>query len=338
MATNLIQNELLRVPYKQVDGTEIPTDVYLPLRKATGDHALAPVLIMCHGGGFIVGWSRMNNADTIEDCLERGWIVLSIEYRLCPGVDLVEGPMTDARDVLRWVQTGGLATALEKASTSIRPDPERVMAMGASAGGHLALSMAWDVEKPPLAILDFYGPKMFDDPFWLRPIEEVRSRLPSMLPDSAFEHLYQEKTVFMGGISLEGQRDAAGPTRSVPMQPNLNDKRQLFAMQAIAQGKVLRSIWPAFPNGLDRVDPARNVHKDWPPTAIVHGTADTMVPMHLSQAFEGLLKEQGVETEFIEVEDEPHTFLGKMVKGSKTWDTQRRGFDFLERILRLSYP
>lgn len=179
---------------------------------------------------------------------------------------------------------------------------------------------------------------MFDDPFWLRPIEEVRNRLPSILPDSAFEHLYQEKTVFMGGISLEGQRDAAGATRSVPMQPNLNDKRQLFAMQAIAQGKVLRSIWPAFPNDLDRVDPARNVHKDWPPTAIVHGTADTMVPMHLSQAFEGLLKEKGVETEFIEVEDEPHTFLGKMVKGSKTWDTQRRGFDFLERILRLSYP
>lgn len=141
MATNLIQNELLRVPYKEVDGTEIPTDVYLPLRKATGDNALAPVLIVCHGGGFIVGWSRMNNEDTIEDCLERGWIVLSIEYRLCPGVDLLEGPMTDARDVLRWVQTGGLATALEKASISIRPDPERVMAMGASAGGHLALSM-----------------------------------------------------------------------------------------------------------------------------------------------------------------------------------------------------
>lgn len=141
MAATPLQNELIRVPYKEVDGTEIPTDVYLPLRQAIGDHALAPVLIMCHGGGFIVGWSRMNNADTIENCLERGWIVLSIEYRLCPGVDLLEGPMTDARDVLHWVQTGGLATALEKASISIRPDPERVMAMGASAGGHLTLSM-----------------------------------------------------------------------------------------------------------------------------------------------------------------------------------------------------
>jgi acetyl esterase/lipase len=141
VAATPIQIEFIRVPYKEVDGMPIPTDVYIPLQKATGDHALAPVLIMCHGGGFIVGWSRMNNADTIEDCLERGWIVLSIEYRLCPGVDLLEGPITDARDVLRWAQAGGLATALEKASISIRPDPERVMAMGASAGGHLALSM-----------------------------------------------------------------------------------------------------------------------------------------------------------------------------------------------------
>jgi acetyl esterase/lipase len=131
----------LRLPYKKVNGVEIPTDVHLPSTKSAAENALAPVLIMVHGGGFVLGYSKMNNADQIQDCLDRGWIVLSIEYRLCPGVNLLKGPMCDARDVLLWVQTGGLAAALKGASSPVQPDPDRVMAMGASAGGHLSLCM-----------------------------------------------------------------------------------------------------------------------------------------------------------------------------------------------------
>jgi len=108
-------------------------------------------------------------------------------------------------------------------------------------------------------------------------------------------------------------------------------------MQVIAEGKVLQSIWPSFPEGLGLIDPALNVHGEWPPTAVVHGNADFMIPMRLSQSFIEALRSQGVETEFIEVDGEPHTFLGKMVKGSKTWKTQRKGFDFLEKALRRSY-
>lgn len=80
-----------------------------------------------------------------------------------------------------------------------------------------------------------------------------------------------------------------------------------------------------------------NVTTSWPPVAIVHGTADQMIPMRLSKAFAKVLSEQGVETEFFEVEGEPHTFCGKMVKGSATWDSQRRGFDWLEGVLERSH-
>lgn len=93
----------------------------------------------------MLGSFKMNNADQIQDCLGRGWIVLSIEYRLCPGVDILEGPMSDSRDALRWVQNGGLANSLEKAcgapAAPVQADPDRVMVMGASAGGHLSLCM-----------------------------------------------------------------------------------------------------------------------------------------------------------------------------------------------------
>ena len=89
----------------------------------------------------MLGHSKMNNRDQIEDGLQRGWIVLAIEHRLCPGVNVLEGPMTDVRDAFNWAQSGGLEKAIEEGGSHLRPDPERVMAMGTSAGGHLALSL-----------------------------------------------------------------------------------------------------------------------------------------------------------------------------------------------------
>lgn len=139
----------LRVPYKTVNTTQIPTDVHIPSpEQRDARYELAPVLIMIHGGGWCCGHSSMNNVDQIADSVARGWIVLSIEHRLCPGVNVLEGPMADARDCLAWAQTGGLSTALEEAGSDVKPDPDAVMAMGTSAGGHLALNMVGD---PPLA-------------------------------------------------------------------------------------------------------------------------------------------------------------------------------------------
>lgn len=86
-----------------------------------------------------MGHSEMNNCNQIQDCLDCGWIVLSVEYHLCPGVDVLEGAMTGVHDVLVRAQGGGLAGALKNASLDINPDPKRVMAMGTSAGGHLTL-------------------------------------------------------------------------------------------------------------------------------------------------------------------------------------------------------
>ena len=108
-------------------------------------------------------------------------------------------------------------------------------------------------------------------------------------------------------------------------------------MQAIVNGKVREAIWPPTPNDFHLIDPILNVTESWPPTAFVHGTADIMIPMYISRHLEARLKDKGIETEFFEVEGEPHTFVGKMVKGSQTWHTQRKGFDFLENVLERSY-
>jgi acetyl esterase/lipase len=141
--SNLI-DMALRLTYKSIDGIDIPTDVHLPAERRY-DHA--PVLLMLHGGGFVVGDASMNNRDQIENCLARGWIVLSLEYRLCPGSNVLEGPMTDVKDALCWVQEGRFGQALKQSRNDMEPDVDRVMACGTSAGGHLALSL---VRQPTL--------------------------------------------------------------------------------------------------------------------------------------------------------------------------------------------
>lgn len=108
-------------------------------------------------------------------------------------------------------------------------------------------------------------------------------------------------------------------------------------MHQIATGTVVNAIWPAYPKDLGKIDPILNINPKWPPTAIVHGTADATIPMRLSKEFEHKLKALGVQTQFFEVEGEPHTFVGKMKKGSQTWDTQRKGFDWLQERLKESY-
>jgi acetyl esterase/lipase len=157
-------------------------------------------------------------------------------------------------------------------------------------------------------------------------------------PEKEMDALYKEKSTFIGGVSLEGQSNAnAGQGQKRAGESPNQEARQAFAMCTISMGNVVPVIWPSTPNYLERIDPVQNVSRDWPPTAIVHGTADNMIPMCLSKVFEAELIKHGVETEFVEVEGEPHTFCGKMKKGSRTWDTQRRGFDFLQQVLENSY-
>ncbi|CAN9150625.1 unnamed protein product [Alternaria alternata] len=265
----------------------------------------------------MLGHAGINNRDQIADCVERGWIVLSIEHRLCPGVDVLEGPMEDVRDVLGWVQNGGLAGVLKESENGNKVPVDE------------GRKKAWTSSTPPLAILDFYGAKSFSSPFWAQPIPEMPAAFHAPLPASDIAAVHAEKTVFIGGTSLEGQ--PADPTHPNPQQ------RQAFAMHAIATGKVLNSIWPRYPADLQLIDPVLKVSSSWPPTAIVHGTADQTIPIAMSKELEKRLREAGVKTSLFEVQGEPHTFAGKMTKGSATWDSQRRGFDWLEERLEESY-
>ncbi|KAK7202440.1 Alpha/Beta hydrolase protein [Myxozyma melibiosi] len=322
--------DTLRYVYKVVDDCVIGTDVHLPA-PVSQEPTAYPVLFMIHGGAFVLGSSKMVSADQITDCTERGWIVLALDHRLCPQVKLLEGPMQDCRDALKWVQSGGLDKELAKdpKTAMYKADQDKIVAYGTSAGGHLALSMGFDVEKPVLAILDFYAPKVFNDPFWTSTIPSLERMLPKDLTPEFLNKVYDEKPVpIEGGVSLEGQATKG---------PNFSDPRQAFAFVNMAYGTLMRTIHP-FDDGYKPVDPYLNVSSSFPPTFVVHGGADEMIIPQMSRLFVEKMREVGATCEMIEIAGQPHSFVGRMQKGDETWNQQRKGFDWLQSIIEKGVP
>lgn len=58
-----------------------------------------------------------------------------------------------------------------------------------------------------------------------------------------------------------------------------------------------------------------------------------MVPIELSRALFDELKRHGVRCGMTDVPGEGHTFAAKMEVGSRTWELQRLGFEFLGSVI-----
>ncbi|KAL5358907.1 alpha/beta-hydrolase [Aspergillus floccosus] len=312
----------LTVQYKEANGSNITTDIYLP----PGEPTSYPVLINIHGGAFMLGHSRMVSMPQIDDCLARNWIVVVPNHRLCPQVNILDGPISDCRDLLQWIYAGQLDAYLQSQNKPHRVDHQRVMAFGTSSGGTLALSLGYDVPNPPAAILNFYGAVHFTHPFWTSPLPHVKSKLPPF-EDSFLQQIYAEYPVpTSSAISLEGQSETpsgAGPDFTRP--------RDAFAFTQIANGTVLAACFPG--RDVREIDPVAQVGPSFPPTFIVHGMEDRMVPIHLSRRLLEVLRGCGVRCGMVEVPGEDHTFAMGMTVGSRTWQVQRQGFDFLEEVI-----
>lgn len=105
-------------------------DVYLPAQAAG-----APVIVMVHGGAWMVGNKAMPRV--VENKVawwvkRKGYIFVSVGYRLMPQAD----PLLQAHDV---------ASALARAqalAASWGGDPAKFILMGHSAGAHLAALLA----------------------------------------------------------------------------------------------------------------------------------------------------------------------------------------------------
>lgn len=103
----------------------------------------------------------------------------------------------------------------------------------------------------------------------------------------------------------------------------------------LGNGTVIDAIYPqGTTRGFGEIDPVMNISPSFPPTYILHGTEDDMVPIEFNRNLFNELQRNGVESGMADVSGEGHTFAMRMVKGDETWERQLLGWEFLEGVLR----
>jgi arylformamidase len=127
------------IPYDHVAGVDpklLSLDIYTPKRAAAASPDPEPVVVYIHGGGWKIGDKANPDSGSHKAVtfVSSGFVYVAINYRLSPAVH----HPTHAQDVakaLAWV-----ADNIGRYSG----DPERIYAMGHSAGAHLAALVATD--------------------------------------------------------------------------------------------------------------------------------------------------------------------------------------------------
>ncbi|NBS79398.1 alpha/beta hydrolase, partial [bacterium] len=105
-------------------------DLYLPMNLPEGQKA--PALIVIHGGGFNDGDKRKyRELNFCTNAAKRGYLAMSINYKLRKSQGQVTWPQNiqDAKEAVRWLKLN---------ADRYKIDPERIGAMGGSAGGNVA--------------------------------------------------------------------------------------------------------------------------------------------------------------------------------------------------------
>ena len=125
---------------------------------------LYPLVIYVHGGGWITGDKRWGSLPLLVELAHRGYVVVTINYRLAPFVRFPSF-LVDIKRAIAYSKT--------HASTDWHADPSRTFLAGESAGGHLATLAALtqnnatyqpgfeDVDTSCVAVIDLYGVHSF---------------------------------------------------------------------------------------------------------------------------------------------------------------------------------
>jgi acetyl esterase/lipase len=121
--------------YGRVADVSLKLDLYLPGEERP---ELRPGIVFIHGGGW-AGGDKKEFAQMAERMAGLGYVAISVNYRLAPK-HRYPSALDDVQRAVRW---------LRQRAVEYRLDPNRIGALGASAGGHLAALLGLRETRDP---------------------------------------------------------------------------------------------------------------------------------------------------------------------------------------------
>ncbi|KAI1407386.1 hypothetical protein F5Y13DRAFT_131466 [Hypoxylon sp. FL1857] len=309
------------VVFKQAGSLPLHADIFYPPTSQTGSKA-RPVALMVHGGGHVMLSRKDIRPKQTQILLDAGFLPVSVDYRLCPEVNLLEGPITDVRDALNWARN--TLPSISRKRSDVRIDGSRVVAVGWSTGGTLALSLGYTAPsaglQPPEAILAFYCPTDYEDECWSR---ENKPYGDATMTTDAYNLLegvadspitaYNPPTGARAAGGWMAKNDARSRIvlhmnwhgQTVPVLVNGLTK----TTQTGAQNGVPALPQPT-PEQIQAISPLAQIRKGnyRTPTFLVHPYEDDLIPWQQAQRTADELHRSGVEAELRLISNAAHLF------------------------------
>jgi acetyl esterase/lipase len=268
--------------YKRVAGCEIKADVYGA--GSSGDRK--PVIVTIHGGALIMGSRSGIRRELFDPLLDRGFVVVSIDYRLAPETKL-PAIIEDVRDAFAWVRREG--------PQRFGADPDRIGVHGGSAGGYLTLMAGFCVQPRPRGLVAYYGYGDIIGDWYSQP-DPHYSKQPRVSEEAARAAIEDHAI-------------------SEPPAGKPRDRFYLYCRQHGLWPKEVAGFDPQTqPEAFSPYCPVQNVTPAYPPTLLCHGTRDHDVPYGQSVQMAAALARVGVPYEFLPLQNADHGFGGARAK------------------------
>lgn len=270
--------QLTTYVYKTVADLDIKADVY-----RYEDEKVRPAVVWIHGGALINGHRAGISSQVRQFALDNGYTLVSIDYRLAPETRLPD-IIKDVEDAFRWIHTKG--------PKLFHVDPERIAVTGGSAGGYLTLVTGYRVKPRPKVLVAFWGYGDLVGAWYSKPSPHPRHR-SKLSRDEAWQHV--------SGPPISDARDRRGDGGAF-----YRYCRQHGAWPEAVTGwnphKEAKKFFPYMP--------VKNVRREFPPTVLIHGTADTDVPYEQSAMMAKAFATYGVQHELIPIKHGEHGLAG----------------------------
>ncbi|NJL61421.1 MAG: alpha/beta hydrolase [Methylacidiphilales bacterium] len=135
--------QLKNIRFTNPENIPLEMDIYQPPQPGK-----YPALIIIYGGAWQSG-TPANNSEFSQYMAARGYTVFAIAYRHAPEYPF-PAQLNDVRTAINFIQ---------KHASKYEADSDRIVLMGRSAGGHLAMLAAYQADAPAIkAVIAYYTP------------------------------------------------------------------------------------------------------------------------------------------------------------------------------------
>ncbi len=229
-------------------------------------------LILVVSGGFFSDKAAINKG-FVQPFVNRGYTVFAVVHGSQPKFTIPE-IVADMNRAVRFIRTNAKDYGV---------DGQRLGVYGGSAGGHLSLMLGTTGKEATKPLRD--------------PIESASSRVQAVacfFPPTDFLNYGKEGEVSLGTGVLSGFK---APFEFTEMDPATK------AFKLITDQKRRETIGK-------EISPAYHASSDDPPTLIVHGDADLLVPIQQAEIMVKNLKDAGVSAELVVKPGAAHGWSG----------------------------